>query len=305
MSFSENLQFLRKKKNMTQEQFAEKLEVSRQSVSKWESGVTYPEMDKILQICQMFHCNMDDLMQGDISRVFVEDKAGYDKFQNKFSWMITVGVGLILLGVSVINLMEAFGGIEAIRNMVFFAFVMAGIMILILAGMQRTWFKRKNPFIEDFYTEEEKDIQYKKFTVRMVVGVGLIFFSVILLIGSEALPAIADFSAEQMEEMVQGIFLFLIMTAVCTIVYGGMQKSKYNIREYNAEKPDDDENASPDQKKRNTLVDKLCGCIMLVAVICFFVLGFVWNRWDISWIAYPIGGILCAIVSIALGKDYE
>lgn len=305
MSFSENLQFLRKKKNMTQEQLSEKLEVSRQSVSKWESGVTYPEMDKILQICQMFHCNMDDLMQGDISRVFVEDKAGYAKFQDKFSWMITGGVGLILLGVSVINLMEAFVVIEAFCNMVFFAFVMAGVMLLIVAGMQRTWFKRKNPFIEDFYTEEEKDIQYKKFTVRMVVGVGLIFFSVILLIGSEALPAVADFSAEQMDGIMQGIFLLLITAAVCTIIYGGLQKSKYNIKEYNAEKPDDDVNASPDQKKRSALIGKLCGCIMLVAVICFFAIGFVWNRRDISWIAYPIGGILCAIVSIALGKDYE
>lgn len=290
---------------MTQEQLSEKLEVSRQSVSKWESGVTYPEMDKILQICQMFHCNMDDLMQGDISRVFVEDKAGYAKFQDKFSWMITGGVGLILLGVSVINLMEAFVVIEAFCNMVFFAFVMAGVMILIVAGMQRTWFKRKNPFIEDFYTEEEKDIQYKKFTVRMVVGVGLIFFSVILLIGSEALPAVADFSAEQMDGIMQGIFLLLITAAVCTIIYGGLQKSKYNIKEYNAEKPDDDVNASPDQKKRSALIGKLCGCIMLVAVICFFAIGFVWNRRDISWIAYPIGGILCAIVSIALGKDYE
>lgn len=305
MSFSENLQFLRKKKNMTQEQLSEKLEVSRQSVSKWESGVMYPEMDKILQICQMFHCNMDDLMQGDISRVFVEDKAGYAKFQDKFSWMITGGVGLILLGVSVINLMEAFVVIEAFCNMVFFAFVMAGVMLLIVAGMQRTWFKRKNPFIEDFYTEEEKDIQYKKFTVRMVVGVGLIFFSVILLIGSEALPAVADFSAEQMDGIMQGIFLLLITAAVCTIIYGGLQKSKYNIKEYNAEKPDDDVNASPDQKKRSALIGKLCGCIMLVAVICFFAIGFVWNRRDISWIAYPIGGILCAIVSIALGKDYE
>lgn len=41
MSLAENLQFLRKQKNITQEQLAEQLEVSRQSVSKWESGVSY------------------------------------------------------------------------------------------------------------------------------------------------------------------------------------------------------------------------------------------------------------------------
>lgn len=48
MSLGENLQFLRKRENMTQEQLAEALEVSRQSVSKWESDSTYPETDKLM-----------------------------------------------------------------------------------------------------------------------------------------------------------------------------------------------------------------------------------------------------------------
>ena len=48
MSLGENLQFLRKKNNITQEQLAEQLDVSRQSVSKWESDSSYPEMDKLL-----------------------------------------------------------------------------------------------------------------------------------------------------------------------------------------------------------------------------------------------------------------
>ena len=43
-AFSENLQFYRKKADMTQEELAERMEVSRQTISKWESGATYPEM---------------------------------------------------------------------------------------------------------------------------------------------------------------------------------------------------------------------------------------------------------------------
>ena len=50
MSFGENLQYLRKQKEITQEQLAEQLEVSRQSVSKWESGQSFPEMEKLLQL---------------------------------------------------------------------------------------------------------------------------------------------------------------------------------------------------------------------------------------------------------------
>ena len=67
MSLGENLQFLRKKSEITQEQLAEKLEVSRQSVSKWESDAAYPEMDKIIQICDLFHVGMDDLVRKDVS----------------------------------------------------------------------------------------------------------------------------------------------------------------------------------------------------------------------------------------------
>ena len=48
MQFSENLQLLRKKNNMTQEQLAEHLQVSRQAVSKWEAAQSYPEMENLL-----------------------------------------------------------------------------------------------------------------------------------------------------------------------------------------------------------------------------------------------------------------
>ncbi len=48
MNFANNIKAIRKENNLSQEQLAEKLGVSRQSVSKWESSQSYPEMDKIL-----------------------------------------------------------------------------------------------------------------------------------------------------------------------------------------------------------------------------------------------------------------
>ena len=90
MSLGENLQFLRKKHNITQEQLAEQLEVSRQSVSKWESDSSYPEMDKILQLCNLFHCGVDDLVQKDISQLYVEDKTNYDDHYNEFSKFVSL-----------------------------------------------------------------------------------------------------------------------------------------------------------------------------------------------------------------------
>ena len=52
-NFANNLKKLRKDNNLSQEELALELGVSRQSVSKWESGQTYPEMDKVLQLCKM------------------------------------------------------------------------------------------------------------------------------------------------------------------------------------------------------------------------------------------------------------
>ena len=66
MFFASNLQKLRKKENMSQEALAEKLDVTRQSVSKWESGASYPEMDKLISICKIFNVDMDTLVNGDV-----------------------------------------------------------------------------------------------------------------------------------------------------------------------------------------------------------------------------------------------
>lgn len=63
MDFSEKLLTLRKAKNLTQEELAEKLNVSRQSVSKWESGQAVPELDKIVAISAVFDVTTDYLLK--------------------------------------------------------------------------------------------------------------------------------------------------------------------------------------------------------------------------------------------------
>lgn len=62
MRFSDKLPKLRKDNNLSQEQLADKLGVSRQAVSKWESGSSYPDMEKILQMCKILNCHLEDLM---------------------------------------------------------------------------------------------------------------------------------------------------------------------------------------------------------------------------------------------------
>lgn len=70
MSFGQNIQFLRKMhKGMTQEELAEKMGVSRQTVSKWELDSTYPEIDKVISLCNLFSCSIDKLVREDISMI--------------------------------------------------------------------------------------------------------------------------------------------------------------------------------------------------------------------------------------------
>lgn len=66
MKFGENLYNLRKKQKITQEKLAEKIGVSRQSVSKWENGTAYPEMNRIFELCKIFHCKLNDLVNENI-----------------------------------------------------------------------------------------------------------------------------------------------------------------------------------------------------------------------------------------------
>ena len=67
MRFCDNLKALRKAERMSQERLAEKVGVSRQSVSKWETGEAYPEMSNIVALCTVFHCEITDLINSSIS----------------------------------------------------------------------------------------------------------------------------------------------------------------------------------------------------------------------------------------------
>ena len=69
MSFSENLKQIRKEHNLSQEELAELLDVSRQAVSKWEQGQGYPEVEKLLLLSSKLNISLDALMSVEINHV--------------------------------------------------------------------------------------------------------------------------------------------------------------------------------------------------------------------------------------------
>lgn len=66
MKFGDNLKKIRILKKLSQEDLAEKVNVSRQSVSKWETGDAYPTMNNLLELCKIFHCKINDLVNNSI-----------------------------------------------------------------------------------------------------------------------------------------------------------------------------------------------------------------------------------------------
>lgn len=68
MSFGTNIGYLRKKKGMTQEELAECMYVSRQTVSRWETDSVYPDVETVIKLCEVLECDMETLVRGDASK---------------------------------------------------------------------------------------------------------------------------------------------------------------------------------------------------------------------------------------------
>ena len=157
MAFSENLQFLRTQQNLTQEQLAEAMDVSRQSVSKWESGASFPEMDTILKLCDLFSVSLDTLLRGDAAAEAQADTAGYDKHMNTFTWQVTLSIVGIIAGVALMVGALALGLPEELSTVLFLLILTIAVVVLIAGGIQHDNFCKRYPVIPDFYTQEEKE----------------------------------------------------------------------------------------------------------------------------------------------------
>lgn len=298
MSLSENLQNLRKNKNMSQEELAEKLDVSRQAVSKWESGNGYPETEKIISICEIFDCSMDELVKGKISSDIKSERNDYDLIMTKAAKGISLGVALILLGVSIMLTILGFATNEQTQEqyaLIGVITVLIGVIfavpLFITHGSKVENFKKKNPKIANVYSEEEMEKGNSKYTKYIATGISIILLGVVVMMLLIGLKIFAEEST-----MPVAVLMYLVTIGVLIIVYSGKMKEKFDIEEYNKQNTEE-------YKKEDDKIGKICGVIMLITTIIFLLWGFIFNMWYINWVVYPVGGILCGITSIIIKKD--
>ena len=291
MAFSDNLQYIRAQAGVTQEQLAEQLNVSRQSVSKWESGASFPEMDTLLRICDLYNVNLDTLLRGSVEESRVSDTARYDDHMNRFSLRIALPVFAIIAGVALMILLNTLALPEMLAVALFMLILTISVVVMVAGGIQHDNFRKKHPVIQDFYTEEEKDAFHQRFVWYIAGGVGAILFGVVLLVGVFAfLP-----EKEPYESIAAAVFMLLIAGAVFSFIYGGMQEDKYKVWKYNRDNAPD-----PEAKKKLDLIGTACGVIMLLATAVYVGLGLTRNTWGTAWWIFAVGGILCGVVSVAL-----
>ncbi len=126
MTFGEKLSKLRKECNYTQEQLADLIGVSRQSISKWELDIAYPETDKLIELGKLFDCSMDYLLKEDVTEKNVVQTPGFvekvarigrkvmtEKNKSKAKKILKIG-GIIL---------AVFLAVDIISMIVYFSFL--------------------------------------------------------------------------------------------------------------------------------------------------------------------------------------
>lgn len=340
MSFRDNLQALRAEKNMTQEQLAMLLGVSRQSVTKWEAERSYPEMDKLLKMCDVFDCSLDELVKGDLSgralsaekaipSGFPTDVCGYEDYQRMLAWKVPTGIACIIAGIGLGYLFEgsvtlsSWNGKDGLFVLIVLMGILAGLAFLAPAGMAHSAFVKAHPFVEDFYTEEDKNRARKNFTGGLLAGMAFIVAGIGCFLMLESTS----------ENFAVSFILLFAALGAWNIIHYGMLMGRTNVDEYNKSAIDeldieDIVKAQFDAETKEKLLNHrtqgkklgaLCGVIMIVATLVGLglLLAPVLSSADPSdfepegtsamwfWVAWPIGGLLCGVVALlweAFGK---
>lgn len=100
MAVGEKLLDLRKKKGLSQEEVADILKVSRQTISKWETDASMPDFDKIVPLCELYDISADELLTG--KRNIIEEKKNDSK--EKFARNLGISIGLYIFSIVLIIL---------------------------------------------------------------------------------------------------------------------------------------------------------------------------------------------------------
>lgn len=207
MKFNENLKYLRKREEMTQEDLAEKLNVSRQSVTKWESGQALPDIEKVKEIAYMFSVSVDALI-GDI------ESKSTNKIKKKIDdigWFIS---GLIIFWFAIIVSIHNFL-LERLDNedlTITITIILAIVAFISSVSRIKSYLKENEQIILNMKDDEEGKKQRTKYIVKRNI-IFILSWAIFCIINS--LQFLVDenvsFLKEYMNKLIFGIIISLIL----------------------------------------------------------------------------------------------
>ena len=317
MILADKIILLRKKSGWSQEELAEKLNVSRQSISKWEGAQSVPGMDKILQLSEIFGVSTDYLLkdsieleeyveqeskseESNVRYVSMEEANSYLDLTQNIAHKMALGVAMcimspaIIITLSNLYLLDQFSFSEnqsqAIALTLFFITIASAVVIFISIGMKFKDFEYlKTEPIETEYgvsgMVKSKMKAYKEtYSKYNIIGVTLCILSVLPVI----LSSFAD------KDLTDGIgvigTLFMVAVGVFMLVTVGTIWSSFNVLLQEGE-------YSVEGKAKSKVVGSIAGIYWLLTTALYLFISFYYGAWDKSWMIWPVAGVLFGAVA--------
>lgn len=311
----------RKKNGWSQEELAEKLSVSRQSVSKWEGAQSVPDLSKVLQMANLFGVSTDYLLKDEIEpeviavstelqtmseseppvrKVSMEEVQEFLSMKEKVSPIIATAVSLfILCPVPLIfmaglteydkwSLSDTVSG--AIGLITLLLLVAIGVALCMIFGSREEEYKFLET--EDFETEygvtgliKEKKAEFKDtYNILMAVGVIMCILSPVPLLIAAFLEA-PDFI------LVSTVCLLLIIvaTAVHLFIRIGSTMESYQLLLREGE-------YTLNKKRANKKMERISSIYWSIILAIYLLISFTKMNWGISWVIWPVAGVFYAAV---------
>lgn len=311
----------RKKNGWSQEELAEKLSVSRQAVSKWESAQSVPDLQRVIQMAEVFGVTTDYLLKDDIEEITTEmivpvmeseeslyrvsmeeanafidiKKRAASKISDAVSFFIICPTMLILLD----GLSESLGviseGAAAGIGLVFlFACVAWGVYNCIISGISLSKMEHleKEPFETEYgvvgMVRDKKNAFEPEFTRGIALGVVICIVAVIPVIITGVIDA-----PDHLTEGAVTLLFFLVAWAVHMIVRVAITKSTFDTLLQEGD-------FSKGEKRANKKLDPIHGAYWCLVTAGYLAWSFLTMRWDMTWIVWPVAAVLFAAVSAIL-----
>ena len=334
MILADKIVELRKKNGWSQEELAEKLNVSRQAVSKWESAQSVPDMNRVLQMSDLFGVSTDYLLKDNLTedpqrgeslpedagkpvrRVTMEEAQAYLSYREKTARKIALGVLMCILSpvpVILLSGLQDAGLIPlsedraaALGLLPMFLLIGGAVALFILSGIAGKPFDYLNK--ECFETEygvsglvkERQAETHGAYVSQLVSGIVLCVVSVIPIFVAMLLPAAETDAAEDARYIIAAaVLLGMVAFGVWLISRAAIRRGGYAVL---LQEGEHSREAKAAQKKNSAF----SGVYWSLVTAGYLAYSFITMRWDRSWIVWPVAAVLYgAVVAVwsALRKN--